>query len=98
MADFLTLPYSPGVLKTRLEALKGFDCTVNVLAAAFLFAYMKWWDFWDACGTFSGDSDHYRSVTREGGDIVKKYQTAIPADQKVVFYENACLFGALLPR
>ncbi|KAG0443874.1 hypothetical protein HPB47_014435 [Ixodes persulcatus] len=98
-ADLLTLPHSDGVLRLRLTALLGFDyiTAANVLTASFLFEEMDWWGFWAACGAFSRDAEHFRVVTREGSDVVKKYRTSIPPDLRVVLYENSSLYGALFP-
>lgn len=98
-ADLITLPFVKDVLKRRLTALLGFDyiTAANVLSASFLFEGMAWWDFWADCGAFLSDAEHFRIITREGSDVVKKYRTSIPPDLRVVLYENSSLYGALLP-
>lgn len=98
-ADFLGLPFDGDTLRLRLSDLSGYDyiTALNILIASYLFEPMDWWGFWTDCGAFDGDTTRFRDVTRSGADIVKKVPSRLSADHRVVLYETAGLFGALLP-
>lgn len=91
---------SLSLAKVRLHQLRGFDyiTTCNILWASLLCPPdVDWWGLWSLAGAFDGDGNHFRQVTKYGSDYLKKRPTMLTPDERVLFYENHSLGGALLP-